>query len=63
MVDLCHPRKAACTHPEDIGPKAKYDNQVGQAVLDRILVDKLNSTTVQQVMERDFLLKLSTGFI
>lgn len=34
-----------------------------QAVLDRILVDKLNSTTVQKVMERDFLLKLSTGFI
>ena len=34
-----------------------------QAVLDRILVDKLNSITVQQAMERDFLLKLSTGFI
>ena len=34
-----------------------------QAVLDRILVDKLNSTTVQKVMERDFLLNLSTGFI
>jgi hypothetical protein len=36
---------------------------VRQAVLDRILVDKLNSVTVQQAMERDFLLKLSTGFI
>ena len=34
-----------------------------QAVIDRILVDKLNATTVQQAMERDFLLKLSTGFI
>ena len=51
------------THPADIEPKAKYDNRVRQAVLDRILVDKLNSTTVQKVMERDFLLKLSTGFI
>jgi len=36
---------------------------VRQAVIDRILVDKLNATTVQQAMERDFLLKLSTGFI
>lgn len=34
-----------------------------QAVLDRILVDKLNAATVQQAMQRDFLLKLSTGFI
>lgn len=34
-----------------------------QAVLDRILVDKLNSITVQQALARDFLLKLSTGLI
>lgn len=51
------------THPDDIEPKAKYDNQVRQAVLDRILSDKLNSLTVQQAMQRDFALKLSTGFI
>ena len=60
--------KCACcksfrTHPIDIEPKAKYDNKVRQAVLDRILVDKLNATTVQQAMARDFLLELSTGFI
>jgi hypothetical protein len=36
---------------------------VRQAVIDRILDDKLNATTVQNSMERDFLLKLSTGFI
>jgi hypothetical protein len=36
---------------------------VRQAVLDRILIDKLNLTTIQKVMERDFLLKLSTGFL
>jgi Transposase len=43
--------------------KAKYDNKVRQAVLDRILVDKLNTTTVQQAMKRDFYLELSTGFL
>lgn len=59
----CECCKTFRTHPEDIEPKAKYDNQVRQAVIDRILVDKLNATTVQQAMERDFLLKLSTGFI
>ena len=58
--DCC---KSFRTHPEDIEPKAKYDNPVRQAVLDRILVDKLNATTVQQSMKRDFFLELSTGFI
>ncbi|MCB9925790.1 MAG: transposase [Planctomycetaceae bacterium] len=51
------------THPEDIEPKAKYDNQMRQAVIDRILIDKLNATAVQQALQRDFLLKLSTGFV
>ena len=59
----CECCKSFHTHPEDIELKAKYDNQVRQAVLDRILIDKLNATTVQQAMQRDFLLKLSTGFI
>ncbi len=49
--------------PKDIEPKSKYDNKVRQADIDRILVDKLNITTVGQALERDFLLKLSTGFI
>ena len=39
--------------PEDIEPKAKYDNKVRQAVIDRILVDKLNSTTAQQALVRE----------
>lgn len=59
----CQCCKTFRTHPEDIEQKAKYDNRVRQAVLDRILLDKLNATTVQQAMERDFLLKLSTGYI
>lgn len=58
--DCC---KSFHSTPTDIEPKAKYGNHVRQAVLDRILKDKLNGTAVQQAMERDFLLKLSTGFI
>ena len=50
-------------HPVDVELKAKYDNNVRQAVLDRILVDKLNTSSVQQAMKRDFLLELSTGFL
>lgn len=59
----CQCCKSFRTHPDDIEPKAKYDNQVRQAVIDRILVDKLNATAVQQAMKRDFFLELSTGFI
>ena len=62
-VARCRCCKTFRTCPRDIEPKARYDNRVRQAVLDRILIDKLNLTTVQKVMERDFLLKLSTGFI
>jgi hypothetical protein len=62
-VARCECCKTFRIQPDDIEPKAKYDNQVRQAVIDRILIDKLNAATVQQAMERDFLLKLSTGFI
>jgi hypothetical protein len=62
-VAKCQCCKTFHTHPEDIEPKAKYDNKVRQAVIDRILVDKLNATTVQQSMKREFLLELSTGFL
>lgn len=62
-VAKCECCKTFRTHPEDIEPKAKYDNQVRQAVLDRILDDKLNATKVQKAMKRDFLLKLSSGYI
>ncbi len=62
-VAKCQCCKSFHTHPADIELKAHYDNQVRQAVLDRILVDKLNITAVQQAMRRDFLLELSTGFL
>jgi hypothetical protein len=62
-VTKCLCCKSFHSSPEDIEPKAKYDNKVRQAVLDRILVDKLNTTTVQQAFKRDFCLELSTGFL
>ena len=62
-VAKCQCCKSFHTHPADIELKAHYDNQVRQAVLDRILVDKLNATAVQQAMQRDFFLELSTGFL
>jgi hypothetical protein len=51
----------SCSDGVDL--KAKYDHKVRQAVPDRILQDKLNLSAVQLSMERDFLLKLSSGYI
>lgn len=51
------------SRPPDVDLKAKYDHKVRQAVIDRILKDKLNLSAVQASMERDFLLKLSSGYI
>jgi transposase-like protein len=51
------------THPDDVLPKAKYDNKVREAVLEGILEDQLNVEAVRRRMQRDFLLDLSTGFI
>jgi transposase-like protein len=58
--DCC---KSFRTHPDNVLPKAKYDNQVRQAVLEGILEDHLNVEAVRRRMQRDFLLDLSTGFI
>lgn len=62
-VAKCQCCKTFHSHPEDIEPKAKYDNKVRQVVIDRILVDKLNATATQQALRREFLLELSTGFL
>ncbi len=62
-VAKCQCCKTFHSHPEDVEPKAKYDNKVRQVVIDRILVDKLNATTTQQALRREFLLELSTGFL
>jgi hypothetical protein len=61
------PRCGCCqsfrTSPEDVMPRAKYDNKVRQAVLDRILDDGMNVEATLRSLQRDFHLNLSTGFV
>jgi len=51
------------TQIEGIEPKAHYDNKVREAVLDRILDDRMTVQQVQYSLQRDFCLDLSTGFL
>src|ERR1051326_218111 len=51
------------TWPLDVPPKADYDATVRQAVLDRLLRDRLNVEQTRAAMQRDFLVPLSEGFI
>ena len=62
-VARCECCKSFHSHPPDVDLKAKYDHQVRQAVIDRILHDKLNLSAVQASMKRDFLVELSTGYV
>jgi hypothetical protein len=43
--------------------KAVYDATVRQAVLDRLLHDRLNVEQTKAAMRRDFLVELSEGFV
>jgi hypothetical protein len=49
--------------PEDVLPRALYDNKVRDLVLDRILKDDMNIEQTLESLRREFLLDLSTGFI
>jgi len=67
---LCGEYQARCgccttfrTSPEGVLPRAKYDNKVRQAVLDRIIDDGMNVEATLRSLKRDFLLDLSTGFV
>lgn len=51
------------TSPDGVLPRAKYDNKVRQAVLDRIIDDGMNVEATLHSLKRDFLLDLSTGFV
>jgi hypothetical protein len=51
------------TWPLDVPPKADYDATVRQAVLDRLLHDRLNVEQTKASMQRDFLVALSEGFV
>ena len=51
------------TWPLDVPPKADYDGTVRQAILDRLLLDRLNVQQTRAALRRDFLLDLSEGFV
>jgi Transposase len=51
------------TQVEGIAPKAKYDNRVREAVLDRVLDDRMSLQQVRFALRRDFYLDLSDGFV
>jgi hypothetical protein len=59
----CRCRKYFRTWPLDVPPKAEYDATVRQAVLDRLLRDRLNVEQTKAAMQRDFLIVLSDGFV
>ena len=50
------------THPPGVGLRDRYDGQVRQAVLDRILDDRMSVEAARASLRRDFLLELSDGF-
>lgn len=58
----CNCCKTFCNTPEEVLPKAKYDNKVRQAVIDRLLEDGMNIERILRALRRDFLLELSVGF-
>src|SRR4051812_9328724 len=49
--------------PEDVLPRALYDNMVRDLVLGRILKDGMNVEQTLESLGREFLLDLSTGFV
>jgi hypothetical protein len=51
------------TQVEGIEAKAQYTNQVREAVLDRVLEDRMSLERIQAALRRDFWLELSPGFI
>jgi Transposase len=51
------------TQVEGIEAKARYHNRVREAVLDRLLEDRLSALQVQRALRRDFYLDLSEGFL
>jgi hypothetical protein len=51
------------TRPPGVGLRDRYDDKVRQAVLDRILDDRMSVEAARASLRRDFLLELSDGFI
>lgn len=59
----CGCRKFFRSWPLDVPQKADYDATVRQAVLDRLLCDRLNVEQTKAALKRDFLLEVSDGFV
>jgi hypothetical protein len=51
------------TWPLPVPPKADYDQTVRQAVVDRLLDDRLNVEQTRAALQRDFLVDVSEGFV
>lgn len=49
--------------PEGVEPRAEYTNRVREAVLDRLLDDKMSMEALRRALQRDFHLELSDGFL
>jgi len=49
--------------PEQVLPRALYDNKVRDLVLERLLDDGMNVEQTLESLRREFLLELSTGFV
>jgi hypothetical protein len=59
----CSCSKTFRSSPEQVLPRALYDNKVRELVLERILADGMNVEQTIRSLEREFLLELSPGFI
>jgi hypothetical protein len=51
------------TTPEGVPQKARYDDQVRQLVLDRVLKDGMSIERLLSSLRREYLLELSAGFV
>jgi len=59
----CNCCKTFRSSPEGVDSKCHYDNKVREAVLDRLLDDRMSVQAVRAALARDFLLDLSEGFV
>ena len=51
------------THPPGVSLRDRYDDKVRQAVLGRIIDDRMSVEAARASLRRDFLLELSDGFV
>jgi len=51
------------SHPEGVEPRCLYHNRVREAVLARIIEDRMSIENLRKALKRDFFLDLSEGFV